>query len=132
MRVVRLALGVQAVPDRERHAEEPLPGDQPVPVQPADPVVVAVLHVRRHPGQLLAPPQQRLLELGVPAAVADVPLPGGDDLQRLVALLVEVGLPRGRGGLAVEVAGRAQRLDHRLPGREGGQPGNGLPRGRIA
>ena len=47
--VVDLALGVQRVPDRERHAEEPLPADQPVAVEPADPVLVAVPHVLGHP-----------------------------------------------------------------------------------
>ncbi len=45
--VVGLALGVEGVPDRERDAEEALARDQPVTVEPADPVVVAVLHVRR-------------------------------------------------------------------------------------
>jgi hypothetical protein len=60
--------------------------------------------------------QQRGPQVGVAAAVADVPLARGDDLQRLVAALVEVRLALGRGGLAVEVAAGAQRLDDRPPG----------------
>ena len=36
--VVGLAVGVERVPDRERHAEEPLARDQPVAVEPVDPV----------------------------------------------------------------------------------------------
>ena len=47
--VVGLALGVEGVPDRERDAEEALPRDQPVAVEAADPVVVAVLHVAGDP-----------------------------------------------------------------------------------
>ena len=50
--VVGLALVVERVPDRERDAEEALARDQPVAVEPGDPVVVAVLHVRREPGDL--------------------------------------------------------------------------------
>ena len=50
--VVGLAVVVEGVPDRERDAEEPLAGDQPVAVEAADPVVVAVLHVGGQPGDL--------------------------------------------------------------------------------
>ena len=127
MGVIRVPGLVEGVPDREGHAEEALPGDQPVAVEPAHPVVVAVLHVPRHPAELLAAVQEDLLELGVAAAVADVPLPGGDDLQRLVALLVEVGLALGRGRLAVQLAGGAQLSDHHLPGGEGRLPGDLVP-----
>ena len=140
--VVGLAVGVEGVPDRERDAEEPLARDQPVAVQAADPVLVAVLHVRRHPLDLRAARDQLVAQLGVPAAVLDVPLARGDDLQRLVALLVEVRHPLGRLRLAVEVAGRAQRRDHRLAGAEGGLPRQlgvrrsrrlgGEPLGRLA
>ena len=55
------------------------------PVRPSHPVLVADPHVRRVPGQLAAPRQQPLAQRRVAPAVADVPLPGGDDLQRLVA-----------------------------------------------
>ena len=75
----------------------------------------------RHPGQFLAAGEHRLLEVGVAAAVADVPLPGGDDLQRLVALLVEVGLALGRGRLAV--AGRRTRGASSTIGLAGGEGG---------
>ena len=57
--VDRLALVVEGVPDRERHAEEPLPADQPVAVEALDPVGVAVLHVGRRPGDLVAALDQR-------------------------------------------------------------------------
>ena len=52
--VVGLAVGVEAVPDRERDAEEPLAADQPVAVEALDPVLVAVPHVLGHPLDLLA------------------------------------------------------------------------------
>ena len=121
--VVGLALAVERVPDRERDAEEPLPRDQPVAVEAADPVVEAVPHVRGQPVDLGAAGDHLLPDRGVPAAVADVPLAGGDDLERLVAPLVEVRHPLGRGRLAVEVAGLAQLGDHRLAGGEDGLAG---------
>src|SRR5690606_10930259 len=79
-----------------------------------------------------APLEQRLAQVapagvgGRAAAVADVPLPGGDDLERLVALLEEVDLAQGRLRLAVQVAAGAQRLDALLAGGEGRTSGEGL------
>ena len=94
--VVGLALAVERVPDRERDAEEPLARDEPVAGESGDPVVVADLHVRREPGDLGAVLEHLGADVVVAAAVADVPLPGRDDLERLVAPLVEVRHPRGR------------------------------------
>ncbi len=121
--VVGLALAVERVPDRERDAEEPLPRDQPVTVEPADPVVEPVAHVRRQPLDLRAAADHLLADRGVATAVADVPLAGGDDLERLVALLVEVRHPLRRRRVAVEVACLAQLGDHRLAGGEDGLAG---------
>ena len=45
--VVGLAVGTHRIPDRERHAEVPLPADQPVAGQPAHPVLVPGAHVLR-------------------------------------------------------------------------------------
>ncbi len=118
--VVGLALVVHRIPDREGDAEEALARDEPVAVEAADPVVVAVLHVGRDPGDLLAAVEHLLAQRGVVPSVGDVPLPGGDDLERLVALLVEVRHPLRRLGLAVEVARLAEEGDHRLAGAEGG------------
>ena len=87
--------------------------------------------MRRHPGQLLAASQESLLQLGVAAAVSDVPLPGRDDLQRPVALLVEVGLARGRGRLADQVAGLAEHRHDGLPGGEDRLAGDRLPGVRV-
>ena len=106
--VVGLALGVERVPDRERDAEEALARDEPVAVEAADPVVVAVLHVSREPLDLRAALDHLGAQSGVAATVADVPLAGRDDLEGLVALLVEVRHPLRRLGLAVEVAGLTQ------------------------
>ena len=122
--VVGLAVVVERVPDRERHAEEPLPRDQPVAVEAADPVVVAVLHVRRHPGRSRAPraisssrssasrPPLRMYHCRVETISSG-----------LSPLLVEVRHPLGRLRLAVEVAGLAEQRDHRLAGAEGGLAG---------
>jgi hypothetical protein len=106
----RLAAGVQAVPERERHAEEALPADQPVAVQPADPVLVPALHEARVPVELLAAGEQLVAQVGVPAAVAQVPLPARDDLERPVAALVELHRVGDRLRLAEQVAGLGQQL----------------------
>ena len=102
--VLRLAVLVQRVPDRERHAEEPLPRHEPVAVEAADPVLVADLHEVGVEPELGAAGQQRVAQGLVATAVADVPLAAGDDLEGLVALLVEVRLALGGHRLAVEVA----------------------------
>ena len=98
----RLAGGVERVPDRERHAEEPLPADQPVGVQTGDPVLVPLPHRRRLPSQLAAGREQR-----VPVRHrADEPLAAGHDLQRAVAVLVELHRVRDRSRRAEQLAGR--------------------------
>ena len=107
---------VERVPDRERHAEEPLPRHQPVAVEAADPVLVADLHEVGVEPELGAAGQQRLAQGLVATAVADVPLAAGDDLEGLVALLVEVRLALGGHRLAVEVARLAQPGDDGLAG----------------
>ena len=61
----------------------------------------------RHPGDLVAAGDQRGAQIGVAAAVGDVPLPGRDDLERLVALLVEVR--DALGGLSARRRGRRRR-----------------------
>ena len=110
-RVVRLAVGVEAVPDRERHAEEALPADAPVAVEAADPVLEAGPHVRRMPVQLAAALEQALAE----RQRADEPLPAGDDLERPIALLVELHRVRDRTRLAEQIARRPQQLDDLRP-----------------
>ena len=127
--VERFTVGVERIPDREGHPEEPLPGDQPVAVQATHPVVVAVAHVLRGPGQLRAALQQVGLQLFVAATVGQVPLAGGDDLQRLVTLLVEVHGPGDGFRFPVEIPGCAQQLHDGGPGGEdrlAGQVGPGL------
>ena len=116
------------------HAEEPLPADQPVAVEALDPVLVAVPHVLGHPLDLPAAGDQGLAQVGVPAAVADVPLPRGDDLERALALLEELHRVGDRPRLAVEVAGLAQQLDDPLLRAEhglAGQLGVGARRGHA-
>src|SRR5690606_37047119 len=64
--------------------------------------------------------------------VADVPLTGGDDLERLVTLLEEVRHPLGGLRVAVQVAALTQLGDHRLAGREGRLAGEvGVLRGGL-
>ena len=94
---------VDRIPDRKRHAEEPLPADAPVAVQAVGPVLVARLHVRRMPLQLAAAREQRLAELDR----LDEPLAAGDDLERPIALLVELHRVRDRPRLADQIAGLA-------------------------
>ena len=133
--VAGFAVFVERVPERERDPEEALAADQPVPVETADPVVVTGLHVGRVPAQLRAAPQQ----LGLVSDRVDEPLPAGDDLQRLVTLLVELHRPDDLAWLAVQFPGLAQHRPHPLAGRVhrgAGQfpvrrtPGGAVQRGR--
>ncbi len=80
-RVVRLAALVQRVPDGEGYAEETLPADQPVAVQPGHPVLVTRPHKGRVPAQLAAEVQQGLFVGQRP----DPPLPARHYFQRPVA-----------------------------------------------
>jgi hypothetical protein len=122
--VVGLAVLAHRVPDREGHAVEALAGDQPVTGQALDPVAVAGLHVGGMPGQLRAAGDELVAQPalgGVAAAVGEVPLAGGDELERLVAVLVELHRVGDLLRLADEVAGLGDHLDHALLRAEHGQ-----------
>jgi hypothetical protein len=121
--VVRFAVLVEPVPQGDRDPEEALAGDQPVAVEPFDPVLVAVAHVVGEPGELLAAGEEGLAAVEVTPAVADVPLAAGDDLQRPAAPLVELDRVGDRADLAVEVARLAEQVDHRRLRLADGQPG---------
>ncbi len=131
--VVALAVRVERVPERDRHAEEALPGDQPVAGEPADPVLVAHPHELRVPVQLRAVREQLIAEALVAGAVADVPLPRRDDLERSVALLEELhrvverladGGHRTRGLQLLHE--RLARREHGLAGHVLDVPGGGV------
>ena len=127
--VVGVAVLVEPVPQRDGHAEEALPRHQPVAVEALDPVLVAHLHVVGVPAQLAAAREQLLAQLEVASAVAQVPLAGGDDLERLVALLVELHRVRGRTRIALRSPpSRSEPLDHALLGGVRGGPGDGCVR----
>ena len=118
--VYGLAVGVQRVPEGQRHAEEPLPADQPVAVQAVDPVGVPGLHVGGMPGDLVAAGDEVGPKGGIPAAVSYVPLAAGHDLERLVALLEELDRVRDGLRLAHHLAGLPEHLDHLRLCREDG------------
>jgi hypothetical protein len=104
--VARVAVLVERVPDGERHAEEPLAAHRPVRVQALDPRGVAPAHERRMPRDLFATGQQPVLECqGV-----HEPLPARDDLERSVALLVELHDVLHRLRFAHQVTGVAQQI----------------------
>ena len=126
--VVHLAVGVDRVPDRDRHAEVALAGDQPVAVEPLDPVGVAGLHVGRMPGHLVAACDQLLSQGGVATAVADVPLTALHDLERCLALLVELHRVLDHLRLAQQLAGGFQQLDRGALGGLHPETGQGLIR----
>ena len=120
MLIIRLAVGVERIPQRERHAEEALAGNQPVAVEAVDPVVVTHVHEVRVEVQLVAALDEFGVELLVGAAVLQIPLAGSDDFERLVALLVEVRHTSGGLRLAVHITGFTQVVDDDLAGGEGG------------
>ena len=119
--VVNLAVRVHAVPQRERHTEEALTGDQPVTLQALHPVLVAHAHEVGVELQLAAAADEFLVQILArgrvrprAATVTDVPLARGDDLEGLVALLKEVGLTHRLGRLALQLTRLAQGGHHGL------------------
>ena len=128
------AVVAHRVPQGDGHPEEALAADQPVAVEPVDPALVAGPHVAGHPVHLPAPLHQGPAQLGLAAAVADVPLAARHDLQGPVALLEELHRVGYGPGLSVHLAGLGQDGGHLRSGpphRPAGQPGVGGPaRGR--
>src|SRR5207302_4227975 len=95
------------VPGRTRHAEEALAADAPVAVQAVGPVLVAVPHVLRMPLQFASALDERVAEVDR----FDEPLAARDDLERAIALLVELHRVRDRTRIALQHAARAQLID---------------------
>ncbi len=116
--IVRIAGGVQRVPDRERHSEEPLAGDEPVSVESLDPVLIPAAHEGRVEVDLPAAGDEPFPPVGVASTVADVPLAAGDHFQGLVTLFKEVHRVHDLLWLTLEQSGRAELFNHRLLGRE--------------
>ena len=110
--VIRLAGSVHRVPQRERYTEEALAGNQPVAVQAVHPVLVAHAHEVGVEVQFLAALDELGVQFLVGAAVLQVPLAGGDDLERLVALLVEERTAHGDAGTLVHFGGRVSQNRH--------------------
>ena len=121
--VARVAVGIEAVPHRHWHAEEPLTADEPVAVQAAHPVVVAVLHVARVPGEFVAAFEQFGAQGCVAATVADVPLPGGDDFERPSTTFVELHRVGDGACVAEHLARCGEHVDDALLGLLGGEAG---------
>src|SRR2546422_9764346 len=113
-RVVRAAVAVERVPDGDRRSEEALAADAPVHLEVLGPVAVAQPHEVRVPRDLVAFGEQRVLLV----EHAHEPLPGRDELERPVALLVVLDRVLVGLGLAAERPGIAQQLDDRLPRRD--------------
>ncbi len=124
MVVIGFAVGVDRIPDGEGHTKEALPADQPVAVQPLDPVLVAVAHVGGVPGQLLAPSDEGRSEVAVAATVADVPLAAGDDLEGTLSALVELHGVLDRLRFAEQFARGGELLDHGALRLLHGEPGD--------
>ena len=122
--IVGLAAGVERVPDGKGHAEEALAADEPVAVEAADPVLIADPHVLGDPVELPAPFDEGVAQGRIAPAVADVPLAGGDDLQRALALLEELHRMGDGPGLSDQLARLLEQLDRALLGAVDGAPGD--------
>ena len=107
-----------AIPERERDAEIPLPGDAPVPVQILHPRVVPCPHVRRNPADRLAAREHLCPNIKHPLE----PLFRHDVFHRRITPLVDAhrllrGNPRKQEALGVEGG------DHPFSGGVQVQPG---------
>ena len=76
------------------------------------------------PGEFVASRQQVVAQLLIASTVADVPLPGCDDLERAAAAFVELHRVDDRLGVAHHLAGGGEHLDHPLLGLLGGEAGD--------
>src|SRR5262249_60586921 len=103
------AVSVQRVPDRRRDAEGALATDARRDLEVLGPVAVAEPHEIRVPAALAALRDQRLLLV----EAAHEPLPRRHELERALALLVELDAVLDGLRLAAERAA-AQQLDDRL------------------
>ncbi len=118
--MVGVAVGVEGVPDRDRHAEVALPAHAPVERQVLGPVAIANLHEVGMPAHLRTLREERLLLV----EQAHEPLARRHQLEGPVALLVELDGVLDRLGLALQrrtasrraAGGVAQQLRHRLAG----------------
>src|SRR5262245_24254935 len=88
--VVSVAVGIKAIPDRDRDAEISLPAHKPIAVQAGDPIVVSRLHIGRAPGYLVASFDESLSKIPISSSVPDIPLSRGDYFQWPVAFLEEL------------------------------------------
>ena len=119
--MVAAAVLAKRVPHRERNAEVALAGDAPVELEVLRPVAEAHPHEVRVPAHPLAGGDQ----LRAPVEETDEPLPGADELERPVALLVELDRVLDRLGLADErrlavAGGRARGIAQHLHDRSSG------------
>ena len=114
MIVIGGAIFIHRIPQRERHTEEALTGDQPIAIQAVHPVFVTHAHEIGVEVQFAAAFDQFGVQLLIGAAVLEVPLAGSDDFERLVALLIEVRHTLGRSRLTVKITGFAQCVDDDL------------------
>ena len=118
-----MAGSVESIPQWNRHAEVALATDEPVAIESAYPIGVAVLHEVGVPGEVIAASGQCVAQVLVTSAVADIPLAAGDDLKRTVALLEELHGVRNGARLSLQGATLAEQFDdyrlcllHRLAG----------------
>ena len=111
--VVDRTIGVQRVPQRNRHAEVTLAADEPVAVQALDPVLVAVAHVVGMPREFVATLYETRAQIGFASAVADVPLARRDDFERTLALFEELHRVRDGTRLTDHLAAFAQQFNDR-------------------
>ncbi len=113
---IRRAAGGDRIPERERHAEVALAADAPIHVQVFSPAPVAASHELGVPLDAVAHFEQTFLLV----EQADEPLARGDELERLVAFLVELHgvfdrlglLDERRAAFGRRGGGIAQEFDH--------------------
>ena len=98
--------------ERNRHAENPLAADEPVSIQTADPVCAAAAHETRRPSELISGLQEVLTKRGITSAIAQVPLPRRDDLERTVIFFEELNGMFDRQRRSDQGVTRLQRLDY--------------------
>ena len=104
-------IGIERIPNGERHAEETLATNEPVAVEAIHPVLVANAHMRRMPVKFFAAFEQRFAKRKIAATVAQIPLTAGEDFEGAIALLEELHRMRDRFWFAIELTVVTQQVN---------------------
>ena len=109
--VDRISGIVEAIPEWDRNAKEALTRYEPVAVESPNPIFVAHLHVCGMPVKFSTASKEFGPQLGITPTVGEIPLTRRDDLERLIALFVELHRVSDGTRFTDDVSGGGEQFD---------------------